>query len=49
MIEAYIMRFGGEFRAWYVGFASDPKYVLQVKHGLRKGGPGLLRTACTEV
>ncbi|KAF0117661.1 MAG: hypothetical protein FD149_1039 [Rhodospirillaceae bacterium] len=48
-IESYIVRFGGAFREWYVGFACDPEQALYVKHGLRKGDPGVLRTAHTDV
>jgi len=48
-IEAYILRFGGAFREWYVGFAHDPKQALYVKHGLRKGDPGVLRTTHIDV
>lgn len=48
-IDAYIAKFGGRYGEWYVGAATDPKQALYTKHKVKKGDPGLLRTAHSEV
>lgn len=30
----YIKEFDSDFRAWFVGIASDPKHVMQAEHGV---------------
>ncbi|MEO5372858.1 MAG: hypothetical protein H7840_01120 [Alphaproteobacteria bacterium] len=48
-ITTYIAKFGGRYGEWYVGASTDPKQSLYTRHKVKKGDPGLLRTAHSEV
>lgn len=48
-IMTYTAKFGGRLSDWFVGTAIDPKARLYKTHMLKKGDPGLVRTAETEI
>lgn len=48
-VQAFVAKYGGKYKEWYVGTAEDPKKVLFGTHKFKTGDKGLYREAVSEI